>query len=167
MEIVDTNSLEVILDVDEVDIGTITLGQPASITLESWPNDEIQAEVIAIAPRQKANQSNALVTYEVTLSLGDTELPVLVGMTANANLITDAKEGVLLVPNRAITPDRQAGKYYVRLLQEDGTTEKVEVTIGLRDDQFTQITDGLSEGDEVMIGNDIPTLTFGPPQEEE
>ena len=167
MEIVDTDSLEVVLDVDEVDIGNISVGQAAVITLESWPNDEIQAEVVTIAPRQKPNQGNALVTYEVSLSLGDTELPVLVGMTANANLITDEKEDVLLISNRAINADRQAGTYTVNVIKEDGTTEEVEVTIGLRDGQFTQITSGLEEGDEVMVGNNIPTVEFGPPGEDE
>ena len=167
MEIVDTNSLEVILDVDEVDIGNISVGQPAVITLESWPNDEIEAEVVTIAPRQKVNQGNALVTYEVSMSLGDTELPVLVGMTANASLITDEKEGVLLISNRAINADRQAGTYTVNIIKEDGTTEEVDVTIGLRDGQFTQITSGLEEGDEVVVGNNLPTVDFGPPREDE
>ncbi len=161
LEIVDSDSLEVVLDVDEVDIGNISIGQPAVITLESWPNEEIEAEVIAIAPRQKVNQGNALVIYEVSLRLGDTELPILVGMTANANLITNEKEGVLLVPNRAITPDRQAGTYSVNLLKDDGTTETVEITIGLRDNQYTQIADGLKDGDQLLIGNDVPTVDFG------
>lgn len=167
MEVVDINNLEVVLDVDEVDIGNITVGQPAVITLESWPNEEIQAKVVTIAPRQKPNQGNALVTYEVSLSLGETELPVLVGMTANANLITDEKEDVLLISNRAINADRQAGTYTVNLVKADGTTEEVEVTIGLRDGQFTQITSGLEEGDDVLVGNNIPTVEFGPPQEDE
>ncbi len=167
MQIVDMDSLEVVLDVDEVDIGSITLGQPATITLESWPNDEIEAEVIAIAPRQKPNQANALVTYEVSLSLGDTDLPVLVGMTANADLITAEKEDVLLVPNRAITADRQAGTYFVNLYQEGAPPEKVEVTIGLRDSQYTEITSGIAEGTELLIGNDLPTFNFGPPAEDE
>lgn len=167
IQIVDTNSLEVVLDVDEVDIGSISLGQPATITLESWPNEEIQAEVIAIAPRQKLNQANALVTYEVNLSLGDTDLPVLVGMTANADLITAEKEDVLLVPNRAITANRQAGTYTVNLYKEGAPPETVEVTIGLRDSQYTEITSGIEEGMELLIGNNLPTFNFGPPEESE
>ena len=50
--------------------------------------------------------------YEVRLSLDDTGLPVRVGMTANADLITSA-QNVLLVPKDTITADRETGHYYV------------------------------------------------------
>jgi HlyD family secretion protein len=76
-------------------------------------------------------------------------------MTANADLITAAKKDVLLVPNQAIAPDRDAGKYYVNLIVPgpDGemTTKRVEVTIGLKDGDYTEITSGLQEGDRLSI----------------
>jgi multidrug resistance efflux pump len=50
VEMVDSSSLEVILAVDEVDIGNIYVGQPAVITLQSWPNVEIDGQVMAVAP---------------------------------------------------------------------------------------------------------------------
>lgn len=161
VELVDNNSLEVVLSVDEVDIADYTVGQPATITLETWPDTPIDGTISLIAP--SASQSNsALVSYDVHVALGDTDLPVRVGMTANANLITEARQGVLLLPNQAIQADRQAGKYFVTLLKADGSTERVEVTIGLRDAENTQIVSGLVEGDEVVISLDVPTFQFGP-----
>ncbi|MCA9968456.1 MAG: hypothetical protein KC423_29630, partial [Anaerolineales bacterium] len=90
------------------------------------------------------------------------------GMTANARLITANREGVLLLPNGAITTDRQTGISTVNLLhrRSDGPpeTETVTVAIGLRDSQYTQIIDGLSEGDEVLLGTlTIPVRTFNGP----
>lgn len=152
VELVDPSSLELILQVDEVDIGALEVGQAAVITLESWPDEEITSSITAIAPN--ADTSGGTVTYQVHLNLAS-ELPVRVGMTANARLITSQRDDVLLLPNRAITADRQAGKYYVNLVQGEGdseTVEKVEVTTGLRDNQYTQILDGLNEGDQVRIG---------------
>ncbi|HEY53631.1 MAG TPA: efflux RND transporter periplasmic adaptor subunit [Caldilineae bacterium] len=150
VELVDANSLEVVLSVDEVDIGELAVGQPAVITLETWPGEEISGEIVAIAPKALENAS-AIVAYEVRLSLGKTDLPIRVGMTANADLITSAKEGVLLVPNEAITADREAGRHYVNKIVStaDGgvSTERVEVTIGLKDDDYTEITSGIQEGD--------------------
>ncbi len=77
-------------------------------------------------------------------------------MSAEADLITAARTGVLLAPTAAITPDREAGKYYVNRVRTgaDGvrTTERVEVTIGLKDGNWTEITSGLRAGDEVVIG---------------
>jgi multidrug efflux pump subunit AcrA (membrane-fusion protein) len=95
------------------------------------------------------------VVYEVHLGLGDTSLPVLSGLTADANFITAEREDVLLVPNQAINVDRSNGTYSVILVKGD-ITEEVPVTIGLRDGQNTQITSGLNPGDLVLISNNLP-----------
>lgn len=167
VELVDSNNLEVVLDVDEADIGGISLGQPAVITLESWPQTEIKGQVTAITPQAK-NDGSALVVYEVYLSLGDTDLPVRVGMTANADLVTSNNEDVLLLPNQAINADRSNGTYSVNLVISDGETESIQevaVVIGLRDARFTQILSGLQEGDHVLVGDNLPVLEFGPGRE--
>lgn len=161
VELVDMQNLEVVLQVDEVDIGNIAVGQPAVITLETWPNTEIDSTVTTIAPGAQASLGTALVTYDVHLLLGATDLPVRVGMTANANLITAEKKDVLLIPNRAINVDRQAGTYSVNRVDGE-SIQVVEVTIGLRDNQYTQITDGLNPGDELLVTNGVPVQTFGP-----
>lgn len=155
VEMADTTRLQIVLNVDEVDVGQLALGQPAVVTLETWPGQEIQGEITTIAPRASAS-SSALVSYQVLVDLGETDLPVRIGMSAEADLVTAAKTGVLLAPTAAITPDREAGKYYVNLVRTnaDGvrTTERVEVTIGLKDGSSTEITSGLRAGDEVVIG---------------
>jgi HlyD family secretion protein len=159
IELVDTGSLEVVLDMDEIDIGAIAVGQPTLVTLEAWPDEELTGQVVAIAP--KAKVQSEIVTYEVHLRVEAGDLPVLTGMTANAELITAERENVLLVPNRAITADREAGKYYVNLVEGDSIA-KTEVTIGLRDKDFTEITGGLEEGDELFIGEIEEEFRFGP-----
>lgn len=161
-----SDQLQVVLNVDEIDVGVLAPGQTAVVTLETWPNEEISGEISAIAP--SANNGGGVVTYDVLLTLEETELPVLVGMTANARLITDSQRDVLLVPNAAITADRENGVYTVNKItgEQDGRplTEEVEVTIGLKDDQYTQIISGLAEGDEVVIGQLAPPPTgFRPP----
>ncbi|HFQ92365.1 MAG TPA: efflux RND transporter periplasmic adaptor subunit [Anaerolineae bacterium] len=169
VEIVDPDSLEAVLSVDEIDVGQLAVGQPAIVTLEPWPDAEITGEITAISP--SAANNGGLVTYDVHLSLANTDLPVRVGMTANANLLTESREDVLLVPNAALTADREKGTYTVNLVRtaEDGTTEitQVEVTIGLKDNQYTQITSGLVAGDVVLLDElRAPTETgsFGPPR---
>ena len=170
VELVDSDSLEVVLDVDEVDIGSLSPGQPAVITLESWPDTQIDGQIASISPMAK-NDASALVTFEVFVSLGETELPVLVGMTADADLLTGDQEDVLLVPNAAIHADRDAGTFSVNVVTSDEqgnrVTEEVAVTVGLRDSAFTQITSGLQEGDQLLVGNVLPIFDFqsseGPP----
>lgn len=165
VEMLDNNSLEVVLAVDEIDIGKIIEGQPAIITLETWPDEEIDGEVASIAP-MASNTNSAVVSYDVFVALGETDLPVLVGMTANADLLTDNLENVLLVPNSAINADRNTGTFTVNLVITDSdgneTYEEKEVTLGLRDGRFTQILDGVEEGDELLVGNLPPRFQFGP-----
>jgi len=162
VELVDSRSLELVLSVDEVDIGSFALGQLAIVTLEAWPEREFESEIVAIAP-SASDASSALVTYDVHLAYQADDLPTLIGLTADANLITAQREDVLLVPNAAITPDRAAGKFYVDVQQSDGSFRQVEVSIGLRDGENTQITAGLADGDILRLVTSQPTEEFGGP----
>jgi HlyD family secretion protein len=161
-----SSTLNVILNVDEVDVGVLAVNQPAIITLEAWPDVEIRAQIASIAPGADVS-NDGIVSFDVELSLEETDLPVLAGMTADARVVTAEHTNVLLVPNAAITADREAGTYTANLLtgEVDGVPvlEPVQVTIGLRDDDFTEITSGLTEGDRVAIGAlEAPTQRFGP-----
>jgi HlyD family secretion protein len=166
VELLDTSSLQVVLQVDEVDVGDLSAGQPAIISLETWPDAEIASEIATIAPSAQTSAGSSLITYDVYLSLGETDFPVRVGMTADANLITAAYSDILLVPNRAINADREKGTYSVNLVVGD-TEQEIPVTIGARDDQNTQITSGLNTGDKILIGDNLPTQSVGPGQEDE
>lgn len=155
VEMIDNTSLEVVLSVDEVDLSQISVGQETIVTLETWPDEEIAATVATIAPASANEAGSSLVTFPVYVSLGATELPIRVGMTANAELELARHENALLVPNGAIQVDRTRGTYSVVMVQTDeqGVTvyETVDVTIGLRDTDYTEITSGLQEGDQLLI----------------
>jgi HlyD family secretion protein len=159
VELTDTSSLEVVLDVDEVDIGLISLGQRTLVTLETWPDQEFEGEVVRIAPT--GNTQTEIVTYQVHIRLDSGDHPVRTGMTANAELITSERDGVLLVANRAITVDRDESKYYVHRVDGENIS-KTEVTIGLRDSRYTEVTSGLREGDSVVIDYAQSDFPFGP-----
>ena len=161
-----SSALNASLTVDEVDIGALAVGQRAIVTLEAWPDVEIGAEIASIAPGAEVS-GDGIVSFDVELSLEETGLPVLAGLTADAQLITADHENVLLVPNAAITADREAGTYTVNLVtgEENGSPiiDQVQITIGLRDDNFTEITSGLAEGDSIATGAlEAPTQRFGP-----
>ncbi len=158
VELIDLNSLQVVLDVDEIDIGGIVLGQEATITLETWPDRPLSGQVVYIAPQAKRNAD--IITYQVHLSVEAGDLPLRAGLTANAELITARREEALLVPNRAIVADRQSAKYYVNLKRGDQISQ-VEVKIGLRDNGYTEILSGLKAGDQLVIADATSGLPFG------
>ena len=156
VELIDLGSLQVVLQVDEVDVGSLAVGQAATVSLTAFPGVTIPAEIAAIAAAAGANAGGA-VTYDVRLELAPTDLPLLAGMTADAALVTAEKRDVLLVPNAAVQVDRTSGTYSVQRVSADGATEEVSITVGLRDDDNTEVTSGLVAGDRVLLGGSIPS----------
>ncbi len=150
VELLDLTSLQIILQVDEVDVGQLANGQEATVTVQSFPGVSIPAEIAAIAATSTALSSGG-VAYDVRLDLAETDLPLFAGMTADASLLTAEKQGVVLVPNAAIRVDRTNGSYSAMRMADDGTFEEVPITVGLRDAQFTEVTSGLEVGDRVQL----------------
>lgn len=160
--LINKDTMEVVLSVDEVDLATLTIGQPGLVTLEAYPDVEFDSAIVSIAPLSTPGQAG-LVTYDVYLSLPPTDVPLLANMTANAELITADRSDVLLVPNSAITADRTTGRFYVNLVDESAEDgyRRVEVTTGLRDNRNTEITSGLEAGNELIIGSFELDFPFG------
>lgn len=152
--------VEVVLDVDEIDIAALADGQPATVTLEPWPDAPVDATIAAIAPTATAG-GGALVTYAVRLTL-DTDLPLRVGMTATAQMETASRSDVLLLESRAVRSERQTGVAEVDRLVDD-IVETVPVTLGLRDSTYTEIVAGLAEGDIILIDYIPPAAEDGGP----
>ncbi len=158
VSLMDLDSLEVVLTVDEVDLGSVEIGQEAFVTLETYRDTEIPATVVSIDPMSSADSGSAIATFDVHLKLGETDKALRVGMTANAELITARASGVLLVPNDAITADREAGTYSVNLYNGI-SVEPREVEIGLRNGDMTEIVSGVSEGDRLVTGDYVAGAT--------
>ena len=67
-------------------------------------------------------------------------------MTANASIVLDRREDVLLAPNWAVRRDRQNGKTYLTAARPARDASEVEVKTGLRNDTFSEILSGADEG---------------------
>jgi HlyD family secretion protein len=167
-ELVNPDSLELVLDVDEVDIGAIAVGQQGTVTLEAWPNVELQGEVVSISPQPNPGE---VISFAVHLSLDAVKTgdpAIRSGMSAVAHLVTSRREGALLVPNETIIADREASRFYVNLLEGE-TVALQEVHIGLRDSAYTEILNGLEDGAELLIeeesARDLLDFSQGPPRE--
>jgi HlyD family secretion protein len=155
-------------NVDEVDVAQIAEGQTAFLSFDALlgiQDEPVAGTVTYIAPA--STDVGGAVAYGVEVSFSPGELPVRLGMTADVDIVADSAGNALLLPNQAIESDRAAGRYFVTLLHPDGTTERVEVVIGLRDESQTQIVEGLEEGAMVVLPQ-VPEQVmterqFGPP----
>jgi RND family efflux transporter MFP subunit len=85
------------------------------------------------------------------------------GLTVTVSIIIEEAADVLLVPNGAITT--QGWQSYVQVMSADGTTEERVITTGISNWQYTEVTEGLSEGEQVVVtqGTASTTQQQGPP----
>jgi HlyD family secretion protein len=140
--------------VSEVDISRIKPGQDATITLDAVPGVTYAGKVTDVA--KVADVVQGVANFNVTTKLTQPDQNVLPGMTAAVNIIVDKLDNVLLVPNRAVRLEN--GKRVVYVLR-NGKPEKVNLTIGVSSDTYSEIIDsGLKLGDLIILNPPI-TLT--------
>jgi multidrug efflux pump subunit AcrA (membrane-fusion protein) len=146
--LVDVRQYHLDVSVDEVDVARVAAGQPVTITLDALPNDLFTGLVDRIAPQSTVNAG--VVSYPVRVLLQSEDERLRSGLTATAEIVVQEATDVILAPNWAIRRDRDTGQAFASLLRNGAITE-VPVELGLRNDTFSQILSGLSEGDVVAI----------------
>ncbi|MDG4596675.1 MAG: efflux RND transporter periplasmic adaptor subunit [Candidatus Contendobacter sp.] len=104
--------MELQVDVDEADVGQVREGQPATFTVDAYPNRSYPARIRQV--RFGAETVNNVVTYKTMLNVDNDDLSLRPGMTATAEIVTAERENVLLVPNAALRftpppPEAQSG----------------------------------------------------------
>jgi len=144
--LVDPKAIRIDATVDESDVAKLALGQPAAVTFDALPDQRLQGKVISVAPSGTTTQG--VVSYLVSVGIDSPSKPLPVGMSASLTIETDRMDGALLVPNRAV--HTQGRKRTVDVMVGD-KTETRTVQVGASNDQFTQITSGLQEGDQVVV----------------
>jgi HlyD family secretion protein len=157
--LVDEAGFHLEVSVDEIDIDQVAVGQEAAVVLDALPDREIAGTISEIAPTA-ATSAVGVVTYLVTINLTAADVPLRPGMTANATIVVEEMDSVLVVPNWAIRLDRESGDAFVNRLRPDGTVEEVPVVTGLRNEQFSELLSGLGEGDMVVVTNEREGLSF-------
>ncbi|MEZ4832891.1 MAG: efflux RND transporter periplasmic adaptor subunit [Caldilineaceae bacterium] len=142
--------LQVVASIDETTIRQIEPGQSVSISFDAYPGQQFSGEVLAV-PLQGELQGDVMV-YEVPMSLtGAEDLPLLVGMTANAAIATGSADNALLVPSMAVVNYGNSYQVLIPGSGEDAQPSAVTVDVGLTNGTYTQILDGLAVGDQVLV----------------
>jgi len=149
VSIIDLSRLEVWAYVDETDIGRVNVNQKASFTVDTYPENEFEAEIRTIYP--KAEIMNNVVNYIAIMKITNNKgVKLRPEMTTTATIFLDTHENVLTVPNKAI--HREMGQKYVLVSKSDRTMKKI-VKVGIRTRYYTEILEGLKESDQVIIGD--------------
>ncbi len=147
LEVVDLDRLQVNAYVDETDIAQVRVGQRASVTVDAYPDRAFTGKVANISSAATVQQN--VVTYVVTVDLDKYPAGALKPqMTANVTITVAEKNDVLLVPNEAIKRRKEATQVVVMV---GGKPEVRQVTTGMSDEGSTEVSEGLQEGEEVVL----------------
>lgn len=147
----ETGRFQLVVAVDELDISNIALGQSATVKIDALPGQRFAGTVSRISSLGTAG--NGVTTYDVTVDLTEAK-GVLSSMTASADIHTSENKDTLLT--KLETVFSEGDQHYVWKLTpnaEAGTTpyQRVDVTIGLTNDEYIEIRSGVSEGDALTV----------------
>jgi len=104
----DLSKMEIVLAIDEADIGQVKPGQAVSFSVDAFPDRQFQGSVQQV--RLSATNTNNVITYPVVVAVDNSDRTLLPGMTANAEIEVSRRDDVLRVPNSALRykPDEES-----------------------------------------------------------
>jgi len=146
MQIGNVSAMEVVIPFAEADAARIASNQEVQVTFDAVPNLTISGHVIAVA--SSAAVSSGVVNYYATITLNQTDKSLKQGMTANATVVVSKATSAITVPNLAIT--HAGGQAYVTVYAA-GQQTRTAIDTGVVGDQYTEVTGGLNEGEQVVL----------------
>lgn len=133
------------VNLTQIDTPKVKVGNRATLTFDAFPGKTFTGKVVSIDTIGAV--SSGVTTYPAVIKL-DTEVPeIFSNMTAQASIITQMKDNVLLVPSSAVQTQNEQST--VRVMK-NGKVQQVDVETGLSSSTQVEIVSGLSEGDNVV-----------------
>lgn len=146
VDLIDDTCLYVSAPMDEVDAARLKVGQPAWVQLDALPDRRFAAQVRRIAPYVLAEEKQArTVAVEADLTPLPADVPLLVGYSADLEVITDEADAVLRLPLEALEADGSVLRY------QQGRLTRVQPKLGLRNWHWVAVLGGLEEGDQLVL----------------
>jgi len=160
VDLIDDTCIYVSAPIDEVDAAKLKLGMKGRITLDAWRGKHFAGTVRRIAPYVLALEKQAR-TVEVEVEFADPaavaqEGNLLVGYSADIEVVTETREQVLRIPTAALMPGSK-----VLLLNGEGVLEERKVEAGLSNWEYTEIKNGLQAGERVVTSLDREGVKAG------
>jgi len=147
-EIINPDTLYFKTWVDEVDFEKVKVGQPATIVLDAYPDREYLGQVAEIDYQTMDTIEGSVFAVKVVFAQPVSIEEARVGMNGEARLLSAEKRHVLSVPIETLIS--REGQSYVEVMVNNQRQEKA-VTLGLENDDYAEILEGLSEDDQVIL----------------
>lgn len=158
--ILQPDKLEMWIYVDETDIGKISEGMSVAYTVDTYYKKKFNGKIDRIYLEPETKEGIVYYTAVIDISPEDAIL-LKTDMTTHVRIIKDIKEDVVSVKNGAVKWDGADSIVYKIIDPKSKSTEKVSVKIGVKDENRTEIVEGINEGDEVALKIVLPQKGFG------
>jgi HlyD family secretion protein len=143
----DLSSLLVDVELSEVDINSVNIDQPVTLSFDAILNKTYHGTVSEVS--QAGTVTQGVVNFTVTVELSDADEQVKPGMTAAVNIVIKEIKDAVLVPSRAV---RLVNNDYVVYILKEGVPQQVSIRLGSSSDTMSVVVGGdLKEGDEVIL----------------
>jgi len=147
IDLIDDSCLYVKAPMDEVDAPKIVAGQPVRVTLDALPGKILPGKVRRVAPYVSAVEKQArTVDIEVDFDNPEATGKLLVGYSADVEIILNGRDQVLRIPTAAI----QEGGRVLRFNAESGKLEEQKIKTGIANWEYTEVLEGLAAGDRIV-----------------
>ncbi|MCR9103659.1 MAG: efflux RND transporter periplasmic adaptor subunit [Gammaproteobacteria bacterium] len=158
IDLIDYGCLYVNAPIDEVDAGELERGLPARVTLDAFRGETFAATLDRIAPYVLDLEKQAR-TVEIDVKFTDPAVRsrLLVGYSADIDIILETQNDVLRVPTEAVLENDEVFRYNAA----SGKLERVAIGSGLRNWNFTEVTQNLQAGDRIVLSLDVAGLDDG------
>lgn len=163
VQIADTSQMKVTVQINEIDIEQIAVGQSATVTFQAIPDLMLDAQVQSIATvasgsgsgtDSRSSGSGGVVTYDVDLQVPNDDAKIKPGMTATVTIVTKSLDDVLIVPASAVFGVDEGAPYVLRITDaENHEYEQVSVTVVEQSPIQIAVDGDVAEGDQ-LLGTD-------------
>lgn len=145
LQIARADSREILVPLDEKELGPVAVGQPALIIADAYPTEVLEGRVSFIAPAVDTNRG----TIDVHLELLESADFLRQGMTVSVDIRTASRDQALVIPNDALF-NRRGDSAEVLRLAGGRLAERVPVRLGLRGTGLTEVVEGVDPGDVLL-----------------
>ncbi len=151
--VINPTLLEMWIYIDETEIGRVKLNQKVEYYVDTFPDKRFKGDIQKIYPQPVVKDN---IVYYLSIVKVDAEDAAFLKpeMTANVRVIFEEKTGILTIPNSAVKFER--GKQVTYKVTGPNAVEKVEIKIGLRGEEKTEVISGLKEGEEIATKLILP-----------
>lgn len=158
MTIANPASIQTEVYVDEADVANVGVGQRAEVVAIAYPDNPVVGKVTSVAVSAKQAQGRQGLSFAVKIKVEETDdVELRPGMSCRAEIFTHGQQEVTAIPIKAIVVEENRSENSIRyfaFVRRDDEAKKVEIKVGISDDEYQEIKEGLEIGDEIIVGPD-------------